>query len=50
MSENEDRPTRQRDDADRYQFASVGAPGGPRCAGGLRQLKGFDYVLRKMSG
>jgi len=50
MSENEDRPTRQRRTLTDISSRAWEHPADRGALVALRQLKGFDYVLRKMSG
>ncbi|MGW7679458.1 M48 family metallopeptidase [Kribbella sp. NPDC054772] len=50
MSENSDRPTRQRVTLTDVSSRAWEHPADRGALVALRQLKGFDYVLRKMSG
>jgi Zn-dependent protease with chaperone function len=50
MSENDDRPTRQRVTLTDISSRAWEHPADRGALVALRQLKGFDYVLRKMSG
>jgi Peptidase family M48 len=50
MSDNTDRPTRQRASLTEISSRAWEHPADRGALVALRQLKGFDYVLRKMSG